>query len=344
MGGYLMLQGGQTWKFPNLPTITSTGVVGGPFEKDGQLPNDFDKFHENIWMGQDTFEKGQRILIEDAVEIALQKRQLLEEDVQFFIAGDLLNQLTSSSYAARTNKIPYLGVFSACSTAAEGLAIAAFLVNAQGARHVLTGASSHHSATDKQYRYPTEYGSQKPPTAQWTVTGAGVGLVSTADYMKENQAPRVTAATIGRVMDMGLTDPFNLGGAMAPAAVDTIIRHLQDLQLAPNYYDLIVTGDLALIGRKAALALLHEKGIEIEETQFQDCGLMLYREHQSVQSGASGAGCCATVFYGHLLNQMKKGKFQRMLFVATGALHSPLTFQQKETIPCIAHAVAIEYQ
>ncbi len=174
--------------------------------------------------------------------------------------------------------------------------------------------------------------------AQWTVTGAGVAILK-----DKGEGPRVTSATIGRVIDMGLTDPFNMGGAMAPAAVDTIEIHLKERGVDPSYYDLIVTGDLAHIGREVSLDLLKKHGIKINEDQFQDCGLMIYREGQPVLAGASGAGCSASVVYGHLLNRMKKGEIKRMLVVATGALLSPLTFQQNETIPCIAHAVSIEY-
>jgi stage V sporulation protein AD len=220
----------------------------------------------------------------------------------------------------------------------EGLALGAYLVNTKGAEYLLTGASSHNAAVEKQFRYPTEYGGQKPPTAQWTVTGAGVALLSSA-----GEGPRVTSATIGRVIDMGLTDPFNMGGAMAPAAVDTIEAHLRERNLDPSYYDLIVTGDLGKIGHEVSLAIFKKHGTPIKEEQYKDCGLMIYRDGQPVLAGASGPGCSATVVYGHLLNRMKKGEIKRLLVVATGALLSPLSFQQSETIPCIAHAVSIEY-
>ncbi|HHB2045336.1 TPA: stage V sporulation protein AD, partial [Bacillus cereus] len=200
------------------------------------------------------------------------------------------------------------------------------------------GASSHNTAVEKQFRYPTEYGGQKPPTAQWTVTGAGAAILSDTGH-----GPRVTSATIGRVVDMGLTDPFNMGGAMAPAAVDTIEAHLRERQIDASYYDLIVTGDLGHVGREIAYDLLHKHGTKVTSEQFQDCGLLIYREGQPVIAGASGPGCSATVVYGHLLNRMKRGEFKKILVVATGALLSPLTFQQEETIPCIAHAVSIEF-
>lgn len=320
--------------------ITSTGVTGGPFEANGNLAEDFDLLYEDLWMGKETYEKAHRLLLEEAIKTALNKRNMEKEQIQFLFAGDLINQITPTSFAARTMQIPYFGLFGACSTSMEGLALASFVVNYQGANYVLTGASSHNAAVEKQFRYPTEYGGQKPPTAQWTITGAGVALVQPNE--PGQVFPVTTAATIGKVIDMGLTDPFNMGGAMAPAAADTIIAHFRDLQLDPSYYDLIVTGDLGRVGHDTAFELINKSGLELERGQFQDCGLLMYKDDQPVQSGGSGAGCSATVLYGHLLNQLKKGTYKRILVVATGALLSPLSFQQNESIPCIAHAVAIE--
>jgi stage V sporulation protein AD len=320
--------------------ISATGVSGGPFEANGNLANDFDILHEDLWMGMDSYEKAQRVLLEEAVRTTLAKAKMEKEQIEFLFAGDLINQITPTSFAARTMQIPYFGLFGACSTSMEGLALASFVVNYQGARNVLTGATSHNAATEKQFRYPTEYGGQKPPTAQWTVTGAGVGLIT--QNVPGEQQPVTTSATIGRVIDMGLSDPFNMGGAMAPAAADTIMAHFRDMELDPSHYDLILTGDLGRIGQETTFELLIKSGLKIDRKQFQDCGLLLYKDDQPVQAGGSGAGCSATVLYGHILNQMKKGMYKRILVVATGALLSPLSFQQKESIPCIAHAVAIE--
>ncbi|MFD1705658.1 stage V sporulation protein AD [Siminovitchia sediminis] len=337
-----MLVGSQTWVFNDKPAILSTGVIGGPFEKQSRIANAFDKFYDDLWMGKDSYEKAQTVLLEDAVDTALRKKALKEEEIQFFLAGDLINQITPTNFAARTNQIPLLGLFSACAISTQGLALAAMILNSRGAEYILTGASSHNASAERQFRYPTEYGGQKPPTAQWTVTGAGVALVGSGNLV-DTPHPRITSATIGKVIDMGLTDPFNMGGAMAPAAVDTIQRHLVDLGVDPSHYDLIVTGDLAEVGRKAALALFDQKGIAIQDQQFQDCGLMVYAKDQEVFAGGSGPGCSAVVMYGHLLNEMKAGKYKRILVAATGSLLSPLSVQQKESIPCIAHAVAIEY-
>ncbi|MFC5714145.1 stage V sporulation protein AD [Thalassorhabdus alkalitolerans] len=332
-----MLAGRQSWVFESKPAIISTGVVGGPFEGKGPLCNDFDALHEDLWMEQDSYEKAQKVLMEEAFQFALDKQGFSKDQVQFVLAGDLINQITATSFACRTLSIPYIGLFGACSTSMEGLALSAFLVDNGGANNILTGSASHNSAIEKQFRYPTEYGSQKPPTAQWTVTAGGAALLSSS-----GTGPRVTSATIGKVVDMGLSDPFNMGGAMAPAAVDTIEAHFRDLAIEPDYYDLIVTGDLGKVGRPIALDLFEKHNLSISDEKFKDCGIMIYYDDQPVIAGGSGSGCSAAVLYGHLLNRMRNGDFKRILVVATGALLSPLTFQQKESIPCIAHAVAIE--
>lgn len=331
-----MLHGHQTWEFHNKPVIVATGVVGGPFEARGPLAEDFDILHGDTWLGQDSFEKAEKKLLEQACEKAIEKAGLKKEDIQFFLSGDLMNQIITSSFAARTLGAPYFGLFGACSTSMEGLALGSLIINSYCAEYLLCGTASHNSSVEKQFRYPTEYGGQKPPTAQWTVTGAGVALLA-----KEGKGPRVTAATIGRVVDMGLSDPFNMGAAMAPAAVDTIQAHFRDLQRSPADYDLIATGDLGKVGHEIAADLLKKHGWDMGK-RFVDCGLMIYSEDQPVIAGASGAGCSATVTYGHILNRMRRGELNKVLIVATGALLSPLSFQQKESIPCIAHAVVIE--
>jgi stage V sporulation protein AD len=333
-----MLIGHQSWKFENRPIIQSAATVVGPFEGQGPLANDFDIIHGDLMLGQESWEKAEKTLLEEAAKLAIENAGLTKEQVNFFIGGDLMNQIISSSFAARTLAIPYLGVFGACSTSMESLAIAEMIVNSRSAKYVLASACSHNASVEKQFRYPTEYGSQKPPTAQFTVTGAGASIVS-----HEGKGLAVTSATIGRVIDMGLTDPFNMGAAMAPAAVDTIEAHFRDLQIEPGYYDLIVTGDLAKVGHEIARDLLEKHKFPIKQTEFYDCGMMIYDyEKQTVQAGASGCGCSAVVTYGHLLKRMRRGELKRILVVATGALLSPLSFQQGESIPCVAHAVCIE--
>lgn len=334
-----MIKGHQSWIFKSNPRILASAAVGGPFEAKGALADDFDILHEDIWVAQDSFEKAEKVLLEHACERAIEKSGLKKEDVQFFLSGDLMNQIISSSFAARTLNIPFLGIFGACSSAMEGLALASLIVDSNAAENVVAGASSHNAAAEKQFRYPTEYGGQKPPTAQWTVTGAGAAVVS---RKQRGKCPRVTSATIGRVIDMGLTDPFNMGAAMAPAAVDTIEAHFRDLNIDWSYYDIIATGDLGRVGHEIASNLLIKHGIEIPLEKFTDCGMLIYKEDQPVFSGGSGCGCSATVTYGHFLNRMRRGELKRILIVATGALMSPMSYQQKESIPCIAHAVSIE--
>lgn len=332
-----MLKGHQTWVFDAKPVIRSSAAVGGPFEAQGALADDFDIVHQDVWLGQDSVEKAEKKMLEQACTKAIDKAGIKKEDVQFFLSGDLMNQIISSSFAARTLAVPYLGLFGACSSSMEGLALAALIVNSKSAENALAAASSHNVAVEKQFRYPSEYGGQKPPTAQWTVTGAGAALLS-----REGAGPRVTSATIGRVVDMGLSDPFNMGAAMAPAAVDTMQAHFRDLSRDPDYYDLIATGDLGRVGHTIAVDLLDKHGIKIPTGKFTDCGILIYKKDQPVISGGSGCACSATVTYGHFLNRMRKGELTRILIVATGALMSPLSYQQKETIPCIAHAVSIE--
>ncbi|TMV46954.1 stage V sporulation protein AD [Paenibacillus mesophilus] len=333
-----MLVGHQTWKFPNPPVIMSTATVVGPDEGQGPLANDFDIVHGDMMLGQDSWEKAERKLLEESTKLAVENAGLTNGDIQCFVAGDLMNQIISATFSARTLSIPYLGVFGACSTSMESLAVASLIVSSGAAKHAIAATASHNCTVEKQFRYPTEYGSQKPPTAQYTVTGAGAAVLGL-----EGKGPRVTSATIGRVVDMGIKDPFNMGAAMAPAAVDTIQAHLRDLDIEPGYYDMIVTGDLASVGYSIACELFEKHKVPIKQTNYYDCGLLVYDvDRQSVQAGGSGCACSAVVTYGHLLKRLRDGHMNRLLVVATGALLSPLSFQQGESIPCIAHAVAIE--
>ncbi|SMF83308.1 stage V sporulation protein AD [Paenibacillus uliginis N3/975] len=333
-----MLKGHQSWIFENRPSILGTATVVGPFEGQGPLAEDFDIIHGELSLGQDSWEKAERTLLEEAAKLAIENAGLTKEQINFFLGGDLMNQIISTSFAARTFEIPYIGIFGACSTSMESLAVAANLVNSRSAQYALSSACSHNSTAEKQFRYPTEYGSQKPPTAQFTVTGAGASVVS-----QSGKGPYVTSATIGRVIDMGITDPFNMGAAMAPAAVDTIQAHFRDFQIEPGHYDLIVTGDLSKVGYEIACDLFEKHKVPIQQTEYKDCGMMIYDyEKQMVQAGASGCGCSAVVTYGHLLKRLRNHELNRILVVATGALMSPISYQQGESIPCIAHAVSIE--
>jgi len=332
-----MLKGYQSWIFNSKPTILASAAIGGPFEAEGALADDFDILHEDLWLGQDSYEKAEKALLEHACERAIEKSKVKKEDINFFLSGDLMNQIISSSFTARTLGIPFLGIFGACSSSMEGLSMAAQLIDSKCAKYVITSASSHNASSEKQFRYPTEYGGQKPPTSQWTVTGAGAVVLG-----EQGNGPKITSATIGKVIDMGISDPFNMGAAMAPAAVDTIEAHFRDLNIDASYYDLIATGDLGKLGHELANTLLEKHGIKMPRDIFTDCGLLIYKKEQPVFCGGSGCGCSATVTYGHFLNRMRKGELKKILIVATGALMSPISYQQKESIPCIAHAVSIE--
>lgn len=328
----------KTWHFSSRPSIIASAVAAGPFEKNSPYSASFDTFFEDLYMGEKTFEKAQRRLMETASNMVLEKANMNREDIDCLISGDLINQITPSSMTARTLEIPYLGIFSACASSMEGLALAGALIDGGFTDYVLTGVSSHNAATEKQFRYPTEYGGQKPPTAQWTVTAAGAVIVSSSS---DNPMAYIEKATIGRVQDISMTDPFNMGAAMSLAAADVIERHLQQCDETPQDYDYIITGDLAEIGHATVKDILDKKNIHLTEEQFLDCGKMIYRGIDEVMAGGSGPACSAAMVYSYFLNQLAEGTVSRILVVATGALLSPLTFQQKETIPCIAHAVSL---
>jgi len=329
------LLGRSTWEFSEV-RILSSAVAVGPKEGAGPLGKDFDIIHDDLYIGQDSWEKAERKLFEEALDTAIKKSGLKKEQINLMIAGDLLNQIISASFTARYSQIPYLGVYGACSTSMESLSLAASLIEGGYADYIVSGCSSHNATAERQYRYPTEYGGQKPPYAQWTVTGAGVSVVG-----KGLVGPKVRYATIGTIVDMGLKDPFDMGSAMAPAAADTIALHFKDTGRMPEDYDLIVTGDLAGVGYPLAKEMLMNKGYDVSKV-YNDCGLMIYNKDQQVLAGGSGCASSASVTYGHIMKQLQSKAINKVLVVATGALLSPTTYQQGESIPCIAHAVAIE--
>ncbi|TYR82532.1 stage V sporulation protein AD [Priestia megaterium] len=329
--------GKQTWVYENAIYINATGTSVGPKEADGPLGNTFDVTHKELHCDEDNWELAERKLMKESIDSCLQKENLSYEDIDLFLAGDLLNQNVTANFVARHHQIPFLCMFGACSTSMETLATGAALVDAGFANRILASASSHNATAERQFRYPTEYGGQKPDTATATITGAGTALVS-----KEKGIVRLTSATIGRVMDYGIKDPFDMGSAMAPAAADTIQQHFQDLHVSPNDYDLILTGDLSGVGSPILKQLLQDEGYDIS-TNHNDCGLMIYRSDQNVFAGGSGCGCSAVVTYGHILTELKAGHLKKVLVVATGALLSPTMIQQKESIPTIAHGIVMEH-
>ncbi|MEK3808199.1 stage V sporulation protein AD [Bacillus sp. FSL H8-0547] len=332
----MRLTGKQTWVFENPVYVQSSGTAVGPKEADGPLGSGFDKTYDNLHCNEDNWELAERRLMEDAIDFALKKGNFTKEDIDFFLAGDLLNQNVTANYTARHNKIPFLCMFGACSTSMETLAVSSALVDGGFANRVLAATSSHNATAERQFRYPTEYGGQKPKTAQSTISGSGAVIVS-----RDESDIRITSATIGSVADLGITDPFDMGSAMAPAAADTIAQHFKDLNVSPAEYDLIATGDLASVGSPILKDLLKEEGFDVYANH-NDCGIMIYRPDQNVFAGGSGCGCSAVVTYSHLFNEMRNGNLKKVMVVATGALLSPTMIQQKESIPTIAHAVVFE--
>lgn len=331
--------GRQSVKLTNPPVILSAAAVVGPMEGQGLLRDYFDYIYSDNICGQASFEKAERHMVQNACYLALNHIRKIPKDMDYFIAGDLLNQTVTSNFSAAQLEIPFFGLYGACSTMAESLSLAAMLIDGGFADHILVATSSHNSTSERQYRYPTEYGGQRPPYAQWTVTGAGAAVLA-----NEGTGPKITWITTGKVIDMGIKDPFNMGAAMAPAAAKTLIQHFCDTGRAPDYYDLIVTGDLGRFGHELTVQLAISGGGFDLSKNYQDCGVMIYRPDQDVHSGGSGCGCATVVTYGYLFKEMAKGTYNKILAVATGALHSPTTYQQGENIPAIAHAVAIENQ
>lgn len=326
----------QTWRFDHPVFLSATGTAVGPLEARGPLSGNFDKAYPSLDCGEKSWIEAERALMRRSISFCLAKAGKTEGDIDFFLAGDLMDQTVTSNFIAREHRIPYLGLFGACSTSMETLAAGAVLVDSGFADSVLCAVSSHNATAERQFRYPTEYGAPMSLTQTFTVTGAGAALLT-----KEKGKVRVTEATIGRVIDWGIADANNMGTAMAPAAADTIWTHFQDTGRSPEEYDMIVTGDLSSVGSPILKQLLAEKGLDIS-TEHQDCGLMIYSPEQSVGAGGSGCACSAVVTYGYLFKKLAEGTLNRVLVVATGALLNSVTPKQKDTIPCIAHGVVLE--
>lgn len=331
--------GTQTVGYGRPPAIVGFASVVGPKEGQGPFGKLFDVVKVDSLLGEKSWERAETRFMLEASKLALKKAGLAAKDMDYMLAGDLLNQIIASDFAARELAIPFLGLYGACSTIAEGMGIAASLISCGTARHILVTVSSHFDTAERQYRYPLEFGAQRPTTAQWTVTGAGaVVLGETGD---EERTPRITHWTCGRVVDMGIKNPNDMGSAMAPAAADTIRRHFEDTGRGPDDYDLIVTGDLGKLGLKLATEVLKRADVHMGDN-FTDCGAIIFGDDQDVHSGASGPACSASMLGGPLLKRMLAGEVNRMLLVPTGALFSPTSFQQGESIPSVAHAIVIE--
>lgn len=328
--------GNQTVVFENPPVILSSYSVVGPKEGQGPLSKTFSKVWPDNTNGNKSWEVAESKLLEEAMQGAVSQAKVKAEELDFMLAGDLLNQIISANFAARTMGFPFIGLYGACSTMALGMAVGSMLIDGQFARHVLVGVSSHHDTAERQYRSPTEQGSQRAMSAQWTVTGAGSLVLA-----QSGMGPRITAATIGRVLDYGEKDVNNMGAAMAPAVADTILNHMKDLNRTPGDYDLIASGDLGQVGLQLAKEVLKRSGVETAN-QFTDCGVMIYDPSQDVHAGGSGCACSAVVFAGDIMQKLSSKQYQRVLLVGSGSLHSPTSALQGESIPGIGHAVVIE--
>ncbi len=330
--------GQHTISFSQPPLLTAGATVVGPMEGQGPLGQTFDWILEDLLFGEQTWEKAESKMLQESAKLALKKRNLQSQDIDYFLAGDLLNQIISANYAARSLAIPFWGLFGACSTFVEAVLFGSILIDGGFAARVLVASSSHHNTAERQYRFPTEQGIQRPLSAQWTVTGSGALVLENT-----GEGPRVTMGTIGKVIDLGITDINNMGAAMAPAVADTLLTHFQDTGMNPDAYDLILTGDLGVIGGNAFRDLLAKRGYSLGDN-YHDCGMLIYDlEKQDAHAGGSGCGCSAVVFSGLILRQLWEKQYRKILFAATGALMSATSIQQGESIPCIAHAAVIEF-
>lgn len=322
----------------NKPKISASYSVVGHLEKNGPLGDLFDEHSDNDKFGKDTWEKAESEMQFRAVKGAIKRSGLSEHDIDLLIAGDLLNQCVSSSYAVTNFNVPYLGIYGACSTCAEGLGIGACLCDAQLIKSCCTVTSSHYCSSERQFRFPLEYGGQRTPTAQWTTTGSGAFVISDEGNVK------ITEVLFGKAIDKGITDINNMGAAMAPSAIDTLVRYFENSNHSPDYFDKIVTGDLGFEGSEILKDLLLGQGIDIRKNH-ADCGLMLFDiKGQDVHSGGSGCGCSASVMAADIIPKMERGELKEVLFLGTGALMSPMTLFQGGSIPAICHLVHLSCQ
>ena len=327
--------GSQTVTLACPPSFAGHANVVGKKEGEGPLASSFDYIGTDDTFGESTWEKSESAMQKQALALALNKAGQPASNIDWLFAGDLLNQCIGSSFAARGQEIPFFGLYGACSTMGEGLALASMTLDGGFGEWAGVVVSSHFCTAERQYRTPLEYGGQRTPTAQWTTTAAGAAILA-----REGPGPYITHVTVGKIVDKGIQDANNMGAAMAPAAYDTIQAHFRDTGRRPSDYDLIVTGDLGSLGKEILLDLFHRDGIEFKN--LEDCGVLIYdAQTQDVHCGGSGCGCSAAVLTGFLLNGMKQGRWRRLLFCGTGALLSPTSTLQGESIPSICHAVAI---
>ncbi|MBQ6686711.1 MAG: stage V sporulation protein AD [Firmicutes bacterium] len=332
-------RGKQSIVFSNRPYVVGAAAVGGVKEGMGPQRKWFDFLLEDDIFGEKTWEKAEGKMLKKAIDLALGDGRLPEKQVDLLLGGDLINQLMIANYAARDLQIPFLGLYGACSTMTESLIAGSVFIDGGYASNAVCAASSHYCTAERQFRMPLEHGNQRPPSAQWTATAAGSMVLS--GRRSPGRTIRVAAATIGRVVDPGIKDVNQMGAAMAPAAVDTLLTHFRDLERSPQEYDVILSGDLGNIGKNILIDLMEKQGCPVAD-RYNDCGALMYNESQDVHSGGSGCGCSASIFAGRIIKEMRQGKIQRALIMSTGALLSTISAGQGESIPGIAHAVVLE--
>lgn len=329
--------GNRTVRLEHPPTVIAHANIGGRQEGRGPLADTFDELSEDSFFGEKTWEKAESTMQKRVLRRALERAGMTPDDLDYILAGDLLNQCIGSAFSLRDFPVPFYGLYGACSTMGESLSLGSMLIDGGFASTVAAMTSSHFCTAERQYRMPVPYGSQRPPTAQWTATAAGCTILSA-----QGKGPRITHVTCGKVVDLGVQDANNMGAAMAPAAADTLSAFFRDTGAAPSDFDLIATGDLGKLGSQLLRELMAREGIVLGE-EYTDCGLLLFDlKGQDMHCGASGCGCSASVFNGYLLGQMAAGHIKRLLFAPTGALLSPTSSFQGESIPGICHAVRVE--
>jgi len=331
--------GCQSSEFSSPVYLRSYASTVGPKEGEGPLKYSFDEIMSDELYDEQTWEKSESKMVKNTYSKILAKGKVIPDDIDYIFTGDLLNQCIASSFGLKESQTSFFGLYGACSTMSESLALGSMIVDGGFAQNVVALTSSHYCSSERQYRFPIELGSQRSPTAQWTVTGAGGVLISN---QSDGNDVTVKKLTVGKIVDMGIKDVNNMGAAMAPAAAETLLTHFKDFNIKPDYYDLIVTGDLGSLGKEICTELVKNNGYNISKN-YNDCGVMIYDTNtQDVHSGGSGCGCSAAVLCGNLMSRLKSGKLQKLLFVGTGALLSPVSSGQGQSILGIAHAVGIE--
>lgn len=344
--------GNASISFPEPVFIQSAASIVGEKEGNGPLGGSFDQVSQDAKFGTDTWENAESTMQKEAAFLAIQKAGLSPSEIRMIFAGDLLAQTIASSFGIAEIGRPFYGLYSACSTIGESLSLGAVTVSAGYGEHILCATSSHFATAEKEFRFPLGYGSQRPLSATWTVTGSGAFVIGNTPpqpenpeffpLRKKNCCAAITGITTGKVIDYGFRDSMNMGGCMAPAACDTIWQHFQDFQAVPSDYDAVITGDLGMVGQQILFDLLSEKGLNIRMIH-QDCGLMIYdNETQDTHSGGSGCGCAASVLAAYILPRILTGSWKKVLFVPTGAMLSKVSYNEGESIPGIAHGLVIQ--